>query len=203
VRPLGGAAFCRWRPGPVALSAQEFTVKASKILRFRKPVTSGASWAQDNDGCTNATLNGDYAFAVSALHLTSGQPPTPQVVVGIVRYDGKGNRTQIDYIGDSLRTRNTTDFAMGETGTYTVNPDCTGREQVQLNVPNVPPGTSHGVIDSVFVIAGGGRSIHAVVARFTPPGATTTRVHPDSCRFLEGRVGAGQLNGVSHRRLSL
>ena len=156
------------------------------------PVTSGASWAQDNDGCTNATLNGDYAFAVSAWHLTSGQPPTPQVVVGIVRYDGKGNRAQIDYIGDSLRTRNTTDFAMGETGTYTVNPDCTGREQVQLNVPNVPPGTSHGVIDSVFVIAGGGRSIHAVVARFTPPGATqpvSTQTRADSWK-----VGSEQDN---------
>ena len=149
------------------------------------PALSAAARAQsnDNDGCTNATLNGDYAFAVSAWHLTPGQPPTPQVVVGIVRYDGKGNRTQIDYIGDSLRTRNTTDFAMGETGTYTVNPDCTGTEQVQLNVLNVPPGTSHGVIDSVFVIAGGGRSIHAVVARFTPPGATqpvSTQTRADS-----------------------
>jgi hypothetical protein len=156
------------------------------------PATSCAAWAQDNDGCTNATLNGDYAFAVSAWHLTPGQPPTPQVVVGIVRYDGKGNRAQIDYIGDSLRTRNTTDFAMGETGTYTVNPDCTGREQVQLNVPNVPPGTSHGVIDSVFVIAGGGRSIHAVVARFTPPGATqpvSTQTRADSWK-----VGSEQDN---------
>jgi hypothetical protein len=149
------------------------------------PALSGMARAQstDNDGCTNATLKGDYAFSVSAWHLISGQPPVPQVVVGIVRYDGKGNRTQIDYIGDSLRTRNTTDFATGETGTYTVNSDCTGTEQIQLNVPNVPPGTSHGVIDSVFVIAGGGRSIHAVVARFTPPGATqpvSTQTRADS-----------------------
>src|ERR1700730_3343196 len=136
------------------------------------PVTSGASWAQDNDGCTNATLNGDYAFAVSAWHLTPGQPPTPQVVVGIVRYDGKGNRTQIDYIGVSLRTRNTTDFAMGETGTYRVNPDCTGTEQRQLNVPNVPSGTSQGVSYGLFVIPGGGHALHPLVARFTPPGAT-------------------------------
>jgi hypothetical protein len=105
----------------------------------------------------------------------------PQVVVGIGRFDGKGGFTQVDYIGDSLRTTGATSFRGGETGSYTVNPDCTGSQEIKLNVPGVPAGTSHGVIENMFVISSGGRSIHGVVAEVTPPGAsqpvrTQTRV---------------------------
>jgi hypothetical protein len=159
------------------------------------PALGGVARAQsaDNDGCSNATLKGDYAFVVTSWSEPTGVLPwVPQVVIGIVNYDGNGNRTQIDYIGDSLRTRNTTAFGMGETGTYTVNPDCTGREQIQLNAPNVPPGTSHGVIDSVFVISGGGRSIHAVVAKAILPGAT--QAMPDQTRVDSWKVGSEQDN---------
>jgi hypothetical protein len=63
-------------------------------------------------------------------------------------------------------------FRMGETGSYAVNPDCTGSQEINLNAPGVPPGTSGGVIVNMFVISGGGRSIHGVVAEFTPPGGT-------------------------------
>jgi len=128
---------------------------------------SGVARAQssDNDGCTNATLRGDCAFSVIDFML-------PQVVVGIGRFAGKGGFTQVDYIGDSLRTMNAKGFRGGETGSYTVNPDCTGSQEIKLNVPDVPAGTSHGVIENMFVISGGGRAIHGVVAEVTPPGAT-------------------------------
>jgi hypothetical protein len=54
------------------------------------PALSGMARAQsnDNDGCTNATLKGDYAFSVIDFIL-------PQVVVGIGRFDGKGGFTQL------------------------------------------------------------------------------------------------------------
>jgi len=75
------------------------------------PALSGVGRAQstDNDGCTNATLKGDYAFSVIDFIL-------PQVVVGIGSFDGKGGFTQVDYIGDSLRTMNAKGFRGGETG---------------------------------------------------------------------------------------
>ena len=60
------------------------------------PALSGAAWAESDEGCSNATLKGDYAFSVIDFIL-------PQVVVGIGRFDGKGGFTQVDYIGDSLR----------------------------------------------------------------------------------------------------
>ena len=47
--------------------------------------------------------------------------------------------------------------------------DCTGRAKIFLNVGG--PGVGHGVIDLVFVISSGGRSIRGVVAQLTPPGA--------------------------------
>jgi hypothetical protein len=131
------------------------------------PALSSVAQAQstDDDGCTNATLKGDYAFVVG---------PSGPFVVGIGRFDGKGNYTQVDYPADGLRTSNgnLTDFRMGETGSYAVNPDCTGSQEINLNAPGVPPGTSHGVIENRLVISGGGRSIHGVVAEFTPPGGT-------------------------------
>ena len=123
------------------------------------PALSGIARAQstDNDGCTNATLKGDYAFSV--VDFTS-----PLVVVGIGTFDGKGGFSQVDYRGDSLATTGATDFSGGETGSYKVNRDCTGSQVINLNVPFVPIGTSHGVIENRFVISDGGRAIHGVVA---------------------------------------
>jgi hypothetical protein len=126
----------------------------------------------DDFGCSNATLTGEYAFAITA-HTPPGLPNGPPGVgAGIEVFDGHGNFTQRDYRGDSLRLRGQTDFSPEgqETGTYTVNPDCTGSMVINLNVPNTPP--PHGVIKTVFVISNDGRHIHDVVSEFTPPGFT-------------------------------
>ena len=95
--------------------------KTMLAVAIALPALTGVVRAQstDDDGCTNATLRGDYAFSVVDFIL-------PQVVVGIGRFDGNGGFTQVDYIGDSLRTTGATSFRGGETGSYTVNPDCTG-----------------------------------------------------------------------------
>jgi hypothetical protein len=158
------------------------------------PALSGVARAQitDKDGCSDATLKGDYAFAVTGWNLLSGVW-VPNFVVGIGRFDGTGGFTQVDYPADGLlRTPPLTDFRMGETGTYTVNPDCTGSQEIKLNVPGVPPGTSHGVIENMFVISGGGRSVHGVVAEATPPGATQPA--PNQTRVDFWKVGSERDN---------
>src|SRR5271156_4762344 len=130
------------------------------------PALSGVAWAGGTDdyGCSNATLEGEYAFGVTNLTI-------PQVVAGIKVFDGNGDVTQRDYIGDSVPA----EFAPKgqEQGTYTVNSDCTGSMVINLNVPAslLPPGTSTGVINILFVISNGGRHIHEVVSQLTPPGA--------------------------------
>jgi hypothetical protein len=137
---------------------------------------TGAAWAGNSDdyGCSNATLSGEYAFGVTAYTPPGLPNGPPEVVAGIEVFDGRGNFTQRDYMGDSLRLFGQSDFSPKgqETGTYVVNPDCTGSMVINLNVPNVPAGTSSGVIDTIFVISDGGRHIHDVVAEFTPPGFT-------------------------------
>src|SRR5439155_25389606 len=135
----------------------------ASCIRFAGADGIRRAQSTDNDGCTNATLKGDYAFSV--VDFTS-----PLVVVGIGTFDGKGGFSQVDYRGDSLATTGQTDFSGGETGSYKVNRDCTGSQVINLNVP-VPSG-SKGVIENRFVISDGGRSIHGVVAKSTPPGAT-------------------------------
>jgi hypothetical protein len=126
------------------------------------PALSGVARAGDL-GCSNATLKGAYAFGVTNYSF-------PLVVAGIRVYDGKGHFTQRDYFGDSVPA----EFSPPgqEKGTYTVNPDCTGSDVLNLNVPGVPAGTSHGVVKVLFVISNGGRHVHEVVSEFTPPGAT-------------------------------
>lgn len=121
------------------------------------PALSGTALAE-SPGCTNATLNGDYAFSV----VDNDSPPL--VAVGIGRFDGKGGFSQIDYRGDSLGLNpSATDFVGDENGSYQVDQNCTGSQVVNLGVV---------VVENRFVISDGGRAIHAVVARATLPGGT-------------------------------
>ena len=102
-----------------------------------------------------------------------------------------GNLTQRDYQGDNLAGP---DFAPPgrETGTYQVNSNCTGSMVIDLNVPNVPSGTSSGVIDIMFVISDGGRHIHEVVSEKNPPGSTD--LHPTQTSGDDWKVASQQDN---------
>jgi hypothetical protein len=139
------------------------------------PALSGVARAGGTDdfGCSNATLKGEYAFGVTAYTPPGHPDGPPQVVAGIKVFDGKGNFTQRDYMGNGLQlTPPETDFAPKgqEQGIYTVNSDCTGSMVINLNAP-VPTGST-GVINIMFVISDGGRHVHEVVSQFTPPGFT-------------------------------
>ena len=151
-----------------------WTSKGTVIAVIAMSALSGVARA-GHLGCSDATLKGEYAFGVTSYTPPGSPDGPPSVVAGIKVFDGKGNLTQRDYSGDALRTRNQMDFAPKgqEQGTYLVNSDCTGSMVIDLNVPHVPAGTSSGVIEIMFVISDGGRHVHEVVARFTPPGFTT------------------------------
>src|SRR5262245_55231400 len=124
--------------------------KGMLVAAIILPVLSGALRAggADDFGCSNSTLKGAYAFGVTAYTPPGLPDGPPQVVAGIKVFDGRGSLTQREYIGDSLRTMGQTDFSTGETGTYIVNPNCTGRMVINLNVPGTPP--PHGVINIMF-----------------------------------------------------
>jgi hypothetical protein len=181
-RPLLAGAFrnavwsahARSMPTRGRSKMKRWLTKTTLLAAIAFPTVGGAAWAGGSDdfGCSNATLKGEYAFGVTAYTPPGLPNGPPEVVAGIEIFDGRGNFTQRDYQGDSLRTMGHTDFSPKgqEKGTYIVNPDCTGSMVINLNVP-VPTGST-GVIETVFVISNGGRHIHDVVARFTPPGFT-------------------------------
>lgn len=128
--------------------------------------------AQEN-GCTNATLRGDFAFTVSAQILNADGTTTSRLGVGMADFDGSGNLTQTDYV-NSITPGHTPPggvdtapaFRTNETGTYSVNSDCTGMAEIDF-----PPHPGGVVIKLVFVVADHGRIIHTVVSSLTPPGA--------------------------------
>ena len=130
------------------------------------PALSGAAWAGGTDdlGCSNTTLKGAYAFSV--VNIVVAAPLGPGVVVGLTTFDGRGGISQIDYPGNGGTDLGLDEkFRTGQTGSYTVNPNCTGFMTVNL-------GAGVGVTENAFVISNGGRSIHGVIAAFTAPGNT-------------------------------
>lgn len=134
--------------------------------------------AASDNGCGNATLEGDYGFTISGYQPNPGGTTSPIKGVAITHWDGAGRLTQQDFVVTAgvpaLSNGNAHTgfhFSTGETGTYTVNADCTGKATIDLNVP-VPFGST-GVIKLMLVVTNGGQAIHAVVAEFIPPGAVT------------------------------
>jgi hypothetical protein len=147
-----------------------------------------ATQAQDNDGCSNATLRGNYAFRISGeifVPNTSTTPPTPTTAVMVYRdgvamthFDGNGNLTQVDFVmGNGLipsrqtpapnpqNVDPTTGFSTGEWGTYEVHPDCTGT--ASINFPPPLDMETGNVITLMFVISNGGRTLHTIVSSLT------------------------------------
>jgi hypothetical protein len=136
------------------------------------PALNGTAWAGGSDDhfvCSNATLKGDYAFSVLTIASALGE----NVVVGLGTFDGKtatdgtGGFKQIDYPGDGILMGLDNNFRTGQTGSYIVNPNCTGFMTINL-------GTSVGSVENAIVISNGGRSIHGVVAGFTLGGVATS-----------------------------
>jgi hypothetical protein len=149
------------------------------------------SAAAEDNGCSNATLKGDYASAIQGDQPNPDGTQSPVKGVAIAHFDGTGKLTQRDFLvtggvlspgqGDAASGFQ---FTTGETGKYNLSPDCTGSAEIDLNAP-VPPGSglSPGVIKLMIVVNKHGNTIHAVVAEITPPFATAPSLNTTSSEF--------------------
>jgi hypothetical protein len=158
-------------------------------------VFAGPALAQsgENDGCTDATLMGDYAFRISGQIIPPSTVPVQIQRDGIAmtHFDGLtgptglGSLTQVDFVmSNGVPTAGPSDpltgFHIKETGWYKVYPDCTGKAEIDFPTP--PGGTSGAVIDLMFVLSNHGRTIHTIVSRLVPPNSTTSvpvSIHSD------------------------
>ena len=144
--------------------------RISKILKTAIPITiacalfasGGSAMAQsagsesDHKRCSNRTLLGDYGSVSEGVLLNvPGLPPEAQFrAVTMTHFDGKGNLSWVEHtvINGTLLEPGWTPAS----GTYAVNPDCTGTAVV--NTPNSPVPLS-----LAFVVVKQGKEIHTVL----------------------------------------
>jgi hypothetical protein len=146
------------------------TARISKILKTAIPLTivcalfaSGCSamaqsaTAQSHEGhCSNRTLSGEYGCSVQGFLLNIPGLPPEATFVGVTTstFDGKGNLTGTEHVvvdGSSFNPGFDTN-----SGTYSVNPDCTGTALV--NTPNSPV-----PLNLYFVIVDDGKEFRQVL----------------------------------------
>lgn len=110
--------------------------------------------------CSNSTIRGSYAFTIHGqVFLPNG---STLLIDGLAKttFDGNGNLTQLDAIAVN---GNVAPGWASNTGTYSVNPDCTGSFTVTNG--NQPP------VHLQMIVAQSGNTIHDMVI---DPGFATT-----------------------------
>ena len=132
----------------------------TSLLLLTLTLAAASTLSAQANTCGNWTIQGTYVFTIhGTLFLPNG---STLLVDGIAKetFDGKGNETQVDAVATNGI------LAPGwrpGTGTYSVNPDCTGTQTIV--VQGLPD------LHLQFIIAQGGNTIHQVVI---DPGFATT-----------------------------
>ena len=134
-----------------------FTIAAALTLALAIAPTIQAS----DKGCSNATLRGTYAQTGTGVITAPPDQAGPFANVGTLIFDGNGGLT-----GALVASSNGTSSPATETGTYTVNSDCTGTYTVQI----APFGITS---NAFFAIDTNGDELEIIV---TDPGSVITCV---------------------------
>jgi hypothetical protein len=142
--------------------------------------------AQDSHPCSSTTIKGDYAFRVSGEVFTAAGL-VYRDGIALTHFDGNHSLTQDDYVlANGVPVAGpaaSNGFHTDETGTYSVNEDCTG--EAEIDFPTPPKGTSGAVIKLFFVISEDGRQLNTIVTSLTPPNSTQAvpvNIHSDAVR---------------------
>jgi hypothetical protein len=126
--------------------AKTFTIAAVTALAMGIAPTVNA---QVNKGCNNATPAGTFAYTVTGAFVAAPAPLGPYAETGAQTFDGNGNTAV-----SGMSSTNGNIMSATYTGTYTVNPDCTGTFTLQI----APGITAH----YFFVISDAGDVYQAV-----------------------------------------
>ena len=112
-------------------------------------------------GCSNASLDGTYGYTSTGTITAPPNIAGPVAEVGTQIFDGRGNTT-----ATATLSSNGTIVPLTITGTYMVNPDCTGTFTLQV----APFGIT---VDVLFVIDDGWNEFRAIE---TDSGFVITRI---------------------------
>jgi len=134
-----------------------------KALRaFTKVALAGGllAAAAYGQGCNHGTIAGTFIFTITGQILAPEATAGPVSGVVLTTFDGFGNLTQVDHVLHN-GVAPVEDWRPA-TGTYSVNPDCTGTftftPQPAVAADNSP------TLKVYFVICKGGTQINAVVS---------------------------------------
>jgi hypothetical protein len=138
-----------------------FTMAAVTALALALSSPTKADDKADDKGCSNATLRGSYAQTGTGVITAPPDQAGPFADVGTLIFDGNGGLT-----GALVVSSNGSSSQATETGTYTVNSDCTGTYTVQI----APFGITS---QAFFAIDTNGDELEIIV---TDPGSVITCV---------------------------
>lgn len=110
------------------------TLKFVRIFTFGIMLVSGSvagaqtsQFSRPDSPCSNRTLSGDYGAKIEGTLLGPNWPLRTLVLFSL---DGRGNLTQRSYVVlNGVPT--TADWSSKVSGTYSVNPDCTGSARIE------------------------------------------------------------------------
>lgn len=133
------------------------------LLATAVSLPAQASDVSEARSCNNQLIRGTYGFTIVGDKLAGAGPVGPQVGVAMATFDGHGNFHQIDAV--TVAGVDVSDFTHPvASGTYQVNPDCTGTFTIDFTDGRPPVNTS-------FVVVEAGWEIDTVVTSVGPPGA--------------------------------
>jgi hypothetical protein len=105
--------------------AKTFAIAAVSALALS---IAPAAKADDSKGCSNASVKGTFGFKGTGFFVMPTSIAGPIATVSTLTFDGIGAVTSA--VGSSSQNGNI--GPQTETGTYTVNPDCTGTYMVVI-----------------------------------------------------------------------
>jgi hypothetical protein len=135
--------------------AKIFTLAAVAALALVPAANAG------DKGCSNASLTGTFAYTSTGFIAAPPEIAGPLVEVGTQTFDGHGNTTAV-----ATLSQNGNILPITVTGTYQLNPDCTGTFTLQVSPIDVTVHVSF-VMDS---------SLSEFQAIETDPGLVITRI---------------------------
>ena len=118
-------------------SISRILIAVTQMMTVCVVLTLGASAVAQGPGtgpCSNRTLFGNYGWSSQGQVLPAPGVALPFTSTGVANFDGKGNLSWLEHTvvgGEQLGA----DWTAGS-GTYTVNPDCTGK--MVATTPNSP-----------------------------------------------------------------
>jgi hypothetical protein len=137
--------------------AKMFSIGAVAVLSL----ISAPAASADEKACSVAGLKGTFTYTGTGFNVSANGAAAPFAEVGTQTFDGKG-ATSTTFTASA----NGNIFHITLSGTYTVNPDCTGTVTLLTPAPNP-------TVTLFFAIAANYNEFQAIE---TLPGAVVTRI---------------------------